>query len=440
MHAHGSLAAPVKTLPTRGSRRRIAAIGVAVLALGVSVGASAATADTTTPPSYVSSWLALSTGTTSSIALVDSAGTTTATQTLATSGTACALDQGAKNLLELTGTGSLGPGYSGSSIGVREKKSAAGTSCSAVDTSVGEALTLTRRSGVGGLLMASASLDINLKQSSQILATAKRGSATVGRYELRSGTSISTPAALPGGPVPAANVWLCNNPADSGPDSGTNNNCRWQISAPSWTSLTEDGVVFDSLELKAVTGSFSLQGGADGVVDDPANPTPAYFGADRDASLFELVEGTVACDEQVSLRTSALVPTSTWKRLGNLDGAACSAYPYSTSTGAQGSGAFARFTKPLDFETGSQAIWTTTFLIPGGTIPPVTIDLEEGAGPQTLLACPTSWYVDGVFQGPTSLPSEATACLVSVVKGKGGGSSKPVTFTVYVFGDAKLQW
>lgn len=442
MRARRSAPAPV-SVPRGGGRSapRLAAAGFAALALLIPVGSTAALAEPTVPPSdppsYVTSYLALNTGASDTVALVDAAGRTT--QTLG-SGSDCTMTQGGAGLVEFSGSGSLGPGLSAGRIGVRAKKNAAGTSCSAVDASAGESLTLSLRSGVGGLLAASASLDIDLKQNAQIVATARRGSTTVGRFELRSGSTITTPASLPGGPVPAANVWTCNNPSDSGPDSGTNNNCRWEISAPSWTGLTEDGVVFDSLTLTAVLGSFSLMGGADGAVDDPLYPMPGYFGDDQDASVLELVEGAISCEETVALRRSSTVPSSTWKRLGNIDGSACAAYPYSTSTGTDGTGSFARFTKPLNFETASQAIWTTTFLVPGGTIPPATMDLEEGLGPQPLLACDASWYDgSGVFQGPPAQPSIATACLISVVKGKGGGSSKPVTYTVYVYGDARLR-
>lgn len=417
--------------------------GLAALALLLSSGAVAATAaptvPPTAPPSYVTSYLALNTGASNTVALVSGSGRTT--QTLG-SGSDCAMTQGGAGLVEFSGTGSLGAGLSAARIGVRAKKNAAGTSCSAVDASAGESLTMSIKSGVGGLLAASASLDIDLKQNAQILATATRAGRPVpgGRFELRSGSTISTPSALPGGPVPAGNVWTCNNPSDSGPDSGTNNNCRWEISAPSWTGLTEDGVVFDSLTLTAVLGAFSVMGGADGAVDDPLYPMPGYFGDDQDASVLELVEGAISCDQTASLRTSTSVPSSSWKRLGNIDGSACAAYPYSTSTGRDGAGSFARFTKPLDFETKSQAIWTTTFLVPGGTILPATMDLEEGLGPQPLLDCEDSYYsASGVFVGPPTQPTVATACLISVVKGKGGGSSKPVTYTVYVYGDARLR-
>jgi hypothetical protein len=428
-------------------RRRVAVAGAVLLGLATSVGAAgpAAAEDPPTNPSYVTSWLALSTGPSNTVRLVDaSTGATTTTQTLTTS-TSCAMNQGGKALVEFTpSAGAQGVGLSAGSIGVREKKNAAGTSCSAVDFASKESLTLTLQGGVGGLVAASASLDINLKQSAQILATARKGGTAVGLYELRSGTTITAPQPVEGDPP--RTVFTCNNPADSGPDSGTSNNCRWEISAPSWTSLTEDGVVFDSLELKAYHGSFSLMGGADGVVDDPTDPMPAYFGSDQDASILELVDGTLFCQQIATLPVSPTVPKSEWKRLDNLDSSTCVAYPYSASTGVENGKSFAEFVKPLDFQPNSQALWVTTGVYTGSTIPTPTMDLDgisTDDGGLPLDPCDPTWYDDsGAFIGPESTDdvSSPFACLVSAEKGKGGGSTKTAVFSVYVFGDAKLGW
>lgn len=425
--------------------RRVAVAGVAALALAASLGAAgSASAVPTSPPSYVTSWLALSTGSSNTVRLVNaSSGATTTTQTLTTS-TSCAMNQGSKSLVEFTpSAGSQGVGLSAGSIGVREKKNAAGTSCSAVDTASGESLTLRLQGGVGGQVAAAASLDINLKQSARILATARLSTAPdkpPALFELQSGTSIGTT------PTAGAKVFTCNNPADSGPDSGTSNNCRWEISAPSWTSLAEDGVVFDSLELKALNGSFSLMGGADGFVDDPTDPMPTYFGGDQDASIFELVDGTVLCGQTVQLRTSDTVLKSEWTRKDNFGNTLCVAYPYASSSGVDSNGkSYVEIVKPTDFQADSQATWVTTGTYTGGTIPTPTMDLTgDEIGAFTLQACNAAWYdSSGVFTGPTTTsppPSNPYACLISVAKGKGGGSTKTAIYSVYVFGDARLGW
>ncbi len=142
---------------------------------------------------------------------------------------------------------------------------------------------------LGTLVAISASFDIDLKQSSRILATAtlstsrKLDPATSSCRAARASRANSHPWRL------ARRIFTCNTPADSGPDSGANNNCRWEISAPSWTRATadidtppiaEDGVQFDTLTSRRNRLLLAM-GGADGPVDDPAFALPSYLGADE---------------------------------------------------------------------------------------------------------------------------------------------------------------
>lgn len=467
MLTHGPASQPATTRPVRRRpRRRVAALAVAALALGAGAGSTSTASAATNPgPSYVKSWLALRTTVTGgSVNLVNADKTLARSQVLGT-GKACALTQGDGSLAVLTSSPSApGVGFSTGSIGVREKTTSSGTSCSAVDASKAESLTLKLGTGVNGLVAMSASLDIDLKQDARVLATASLSTApgaTPTYYELQSGSNIGQPALVPG-----ATVFTCNNPADSGPDSGVNNNCRWEISAPSWTrtkadgspGLAEDSAVFDTLVLEARAGSFSVMGGADGPVVDPDYPLPGYLGADSDpatndvsitsASIFELVDGAVSCGETVKLVGSI---ASSWKRLDNFGSTPqdpCKAFPYSTRTGTDSVGAFAEFTKPLDFQTRAQALWTTTFVVGGGAgtpPPPIRVYLDV-FGSTTQLAfdplpsCDPSYYdVNGVFQAPTSEPNGPTACLVSAVRGS-GKLSKSVTYTAYVYGDAGMRY
>ncbi len=396
------------------------------------------------------------------MALVNGDKTLARTQTLG-SGKACTLTQGDGSLAVLSSSPAApGVGISNGSIGVRERQTSAGTSCSAVDAAQSEKLILKLGTGVGKLVAISASLDVDLKQSSRILATATLStspSSPPAYFELQSGANIGATPLL----APTATVFTCNNPADSGPDSGTNNNCRWEISAPSWTRVSadvttppiaEDGVQFDTLTLEAKVGSFSLMGGADGPVDDPAFPLPSYLGADADpltpdvsvkgASIFELAEGSIGCGETATLSGNI---ASSWKRLGNLSQEACKPFPYSSRTGTDAQGAFAEFTKPLDFQTKAQALWTTTFVVGGGAgtlPPPIRVELDVFGSTtkivfDPLLACPAS-YSDssGAFVGPSSEPPTATACLVSAVRGL-GKLGKSATYTAYIFGDAGMR-
>jgi hypothetical protein len=442
-------------------RRRVAVAGVAALALGLgAAGSTIATAAPDTPgtaPTYVPAWLTLTTGATNQVQYVNPAKTgPIPTQTLrAFKG--CALNTTPSLLAITSDPASPGVGFSSGGLGVRESTTSAGTSCSAVDSVNGESLIL-KLGAVDGLVASSASLDIDLKQNARILATATRTKdevTTTNYFELQSGTNIGAQPAMPG-----AVVFTCNNASDSGSDNGINNNCRWEISAPSWTGLSEDGVVFDTLTLTALSGSFSLMGGADGYVDDPAAPLPGYFGASG-PSVFELVEGTVDCSEgsnTANLRSSSSVPKSTWKRWGNLTDQgtstdACTAYPYSGTTGINQLGQpFAQFNKPLDFEANAQAIWETTFTYSGNVadpipdtrpgLPKVYMDLDgDDTGEFELTWCDSSWTVSGVFVGPPNLSAVTNpyACLVSAVAGPKVGPSKSAIYTAYVYGDAQLR-
>ena len=440
-------------------RRRVAVAAAAALALGLSVGsAGPAGAAPTDPPSYVKSWLALDTGASNTVRLVNADKTLSGSPQVLSGGKACSLNEGGAGLLDFSSTpSSPGVGFSGGGIGVREKSTSSGTSCGAVDAAKAESLTLTLGNGVGSLVAMSASLDIDLKQSARIIARASLSTDPAGTppalFELQSGANIGAT------PTAGATVFTCNNPADSGPDSGANNNCRWEISAPSWTResvdpltppLGEDGVQFDTLTLTALAGSFSLMGGADGPVNDAAFPLPQYLGADGDpntndvsissASIFELVEGQLDCGETAALSGPV---ASSWTRLANYAGGDCEPFPYSSRSGTDADGVFAEFSKPLDYQTAAQALWTTTFVVgAGNTIPPIRVYLDQVDGPQLefspLTACPEEYWLNGTFVGPSSQPEAPTACLVDAVRGS-GKLNKSVTYTAYVYGDAVMR-
>jgi hypothetical protein len=445
-------------------RRRMAAAGVATLALALitgSAGSAVALDDPpTAPPSYAPSWLALTTSASSStVTLMPSAGSDPVPTQVLTERKGCELST-SPTLMGFTGDpalrrGATSAGMSNGRIGVRESTTASGTSCSAVDSG-GESLTLTLGSGVGGRVAASASLDLDLKGNTRIHAIATHGDGPATTFELRSGTAID-PAQPTGTAIDPAEptrgyIFNCvnNGSADSGSDNTTDNNCRWEISAPSWTSLAEDGVVFDTLELRALAGSFSLMGGAEGVVPGQLATTPPYLGA-AGASYFELVDGVLDCSEgknRATLSPTGPVPRSTWTRLGNLAtgnpvATGCAPYPYSATTGLDDQDRpYAQFNKPLDFEPNAQAIWETTFLYSGNAIPPVYMDLDgDDRGEFQLEPCQASWYTSGTFVGPLTSDGVPNpfACLISATKGKNIGSSKSAIYSVYVYGDATMR-
>jgi hypothetical protein len=133
--------------------------------------------------------------------------------------------------------------------------------------------------------------------------------------------------------------------------------------------------------------------------------------------------------------------------------AGCAPYPYSAGTESTSAGDFARFFKPLNYQTNAQAVWDTTFLYTGNTIPPVYMDLDgdtvlDGEGNPVprpefqLMPCDSTWYTNnGTFIGPPNSDGVPNpyACLISAVKGKKVGSSNSAIYSVYVYGDAVMR-
>lgn len=411
-------------------------------------------------------WLAVRTGTTSSVTLNTVTGQQGAAQPLAP-GASCGVNLGpaAGQLLTLRGStgGAMDPllaSYASGSIGVKEKKS--GTSCYQVGAP-SEALELGVGAGLRGalgqdVLISSAYLDVELKGSARILATARQGTTVVGTFELQSGVSVGLPQ------LASTTPFVCTGRADSGPDSGPSDNCRWPISTPSWLGA-DDGVYFDTLTLKAVVGSFSVEGGADGSIQPPAPLTTPS------ASILEVAPDTVSCGGATGTTLAVgAKPSVTIHRLDNVGPTPCSALPYELST-ADGS---ARFLKPLDVQPTAQFVWDVTSLFPSTTasstpgapdtgttvLPDIKIDYEtpDAAGASPLLRlgwCPGANAVDdpALFPGYTVAQVEALpdqddfigtqfACVISRTAKAVAGDPDQVSVRdlVYVYGDARMQF
>ena len=435
------------TTAVAGPRRRVVTVGLAVLALVAATGSAGASADTTAPPSYISSWLALSTGATNTVALVTPAGTTTRTQTLG-GGSNCAMTQGDQGLLAFSGTGSLGPGLNTGSIGVREKKNASGTSCSAVRRRE-------RREP-----------DPDAGERGQRRSSPPRPRST--STSSRAPRSWPPPSAAP--PRSAATSCAAaldhrrrhrcraapSRPRTSG--SATTRPTRARTAAPTTTAAGRSAPprgpgsprtasCFDSLTLTAVMGSFSLEGGADGFVDDPAYPMPAYFGADQDASILELVEGVdrLRRHRHPARRRSA----SSWKRLGNFGRRGVPPFPYSSRTGTDAGGASpsspSRSTsRPGPRPCGRRPSWSVAA---GTPCPPIRIELdvvrqhhEARCSTRCSPAPPRTSMPAGPSSGRLTEPtgSHRLPDLGSAWHGQARASRSPTR--VYVYGDAKMQW
>jgi hypothetical protein len=330
------------------------------------------------------------------------------------------------------------------SIGAAEKKS--GTSCSEVD-SPDETLTLALnpaqvKGHTGPMVASSASLDLDLKGSVQLLATASLRGQPAGTFELNgpgfTGTNIA-----------GATLFLCpaTTAADSGSDSGPNDNCRWPISDPSWLPDGGDDHYFDTLVITTLSGSFSLEGGADGVVE-PAPPAPFPAGS----SVFELAEqyeSVINCGETVEeLAIEAGEPNIKVTRLGEGSEADCDvSVPYTLSNFFQK----AQFLKPLDAALQAEFRVEITWTAPAGTGPAdldaTTIDFEEGEGEKPMAWCPAPAYdADGLLTGIAGTISDMSgldgtqfSCLATreaSVERLGGVDTVTADEQIYLLGDA----
>jgi hypothetical protein len=411
---------------------------------------------TTANPDYVSIGnLSLSTAATAgSITRFDESGDPVGTAQTLSPGRNCLLTTDG-SLLGITGN-FTGASFANGSIGVAEKKS--GQSCSQVGAP-NEVLTLTLNPSVKGwgnpAFIESAALDIEAKQSARIVATAWIGQEKVGDFELQSGATQGTPSEVGG-----AIVFPCNAAADSGPDSGASDNCRWPIE--------RNGLRFTSLTLEAKNGSFSLEGGADGPGTEP--------------SVFQLVQradGTLKCPTTTSTDgTESIVqaldgdkPEVRVRRIGNADASTCESLPY---TLAHGSG-LATFYKPLNIETRAQFIVSLIWRFPAqpyttipattktpayqkpapADLPATTIDFEVPGEPEAVAM---GWCVDPKFSTPDrleginnplsapdmepNLPETQHACIgtrvAKSVKGTDGKDYYEVSEQIYLLGDARF--
>ncbi|MDO8122572.1 hypothetical protein Q6346_14775 [Isoptericola sp. b490] len=406
-------------------RRRVGAGASAAILAAVGL-IAAAPAQATSPPPYVTSQLALRTGT-GAVAVYDTSGTPTGLSQSLLSDTACALTATGADLLGFTaepgGAGYVG--YRAGSIGVRESLTANGQSCAMVDAANGESLTVQLGGALTGYVFTAAALDIELKHDASVSATAWLGTSAVGTFTLTSGSSASGAT--------------CNALADSGPDAGTSDHCRWDIAGKDPAAP----MMFDRLTLTATAGSFSLDGGADGAV-----PVDTWAGfADPGLSSFFDLAPVLACGDSATLPSSGKVLTSTWKRYDDLaSSGTCTPYPYRATTGVTTAGApFAELVKPADSAT-AQAVWTTTFVVPAGKLPYPTLNF--GSGPVLLGDCPDGLYsggaIDSALVPSTDLdggvPGQQYGCVIDVAKTNAYAPTKAATYTVYVLGDVRLSF
>ena len=379
-----------------------ATAGALAISFGL-FGAGAITSAEATTSSPSSGDVVLSTGTTGQVTFQDASGVTL-TQNLTTKDkTQCDLATTDSSLISFlpAGIGALAgtavgyqPGTNGGSIGVETAKATSGTSCTQVNfgsTSSYEALTIKLN---GAALLASADkltftraqFDIEAKSNLVLEATFSLGGVPVsfttadGLTTAQSTTLYTGKSQLKTTPD-GVTQQNCNvtTSADSGPDSGSSDNCKWVVVPDS---------PFDTVTLTPKTGAFSLEGGGDWGTDAGSHRTLFH--------VLSNAEGELNCDTaRVATQPGAggTITNVGITRLvnGAIDPTtklpvACVALPYSLDTTA----GEATFHKPLTTgqETAQFAMKIDrTFATPSNPLDPVQVDWEDGGLPQNVPFC-----------------------------------------------------
>jgi len=392
-------------------RKRAAAAMVAALALAASAipaALPAAAAGTVNDPV---GQLVLQTG------AVDQVAYDGAVQSLSTTGT-CDLTSAGANLLQFQGYLGSTPkkvGFRDDSIGVIE--SSLTSLCNKVDTisfTSTETLELKLGSDLKNfagtpLLATGASLDVEVRSTygskAKIQATAQLAGATVGTFQLDQGSAE------------------CN--------VASNGNCQWVIAG--------DGLEFDTLLLKAVKGSFSLEGGSD------AGTSPTTF------DLVSKVDAVFDCDTANSLTEG----NATVTYVGNADNSVCEGFGVVLSAGDTQ----VQFKKPLDLDPEAQFIFDINWTLPApespaATLPTAKVDFEIGTGETDMGFCPEFLYSDGVLTGIsnpddlallTDFEPTLDGTQFACIDGVGGrqaevtGTSVNIVDKIFLIGDVRMR-
>jgi hypothetical protein len=288
-------------------------------------------------------------------------------------------------------------------IGVSAAGEGNGTPCGRVD-GPSQALTLGVSGSLAGKLISFAELDIEGKFNVTVVARALRGGTEVHSEKLETGTN-----------------------SDSGPDSADGDNYRWRI-APSKS--------FDTLILSVdpltPTGSFSLEGGADGTA-----PGPLGAALGTTDSLFQIGDftGVLDCGQTAPTVGGSGTPAATLARGQN---ASCEKIPYllrttkDNNTGAQS----VLLDKVLGNQNGANftltIVWAPERAINPPPLPATTIDYDgPGGNPPT----PVLWC-GGTTAAPVPVPGQAW-CLTSQQTTLVGGGKAQLKEGYLGFGDPR---
>jgi hypothetical protein len=413
-----------------------------VATVGV-VGLGAATvANATTPIEVAAGSVIISTGATDSIVYDadNNASTANVTQALGTSGK-CALTPLTGSLVTWgsTSTASGAPGYGSDSIGVSSGNKTSGTACSQINQDAGESLTLRfTGSALAGsfgasLRATSASLDIEVKSNALVVLQGldAAGAPVTGQvYKLYTGSSTSQ---NPNGPLAANSTNAdrnCTAQSDSGPDSGPNDNCRWDIDFTSPVS---------GIRITPQVGSTDLEGGGDFAVPSANRTTFAMV----DVADGEFCVGSTQT-ATFSGTGNPLIDSTSVTRLPDTNGNIEGCIPYTLRV----DGPSVSFRKPADTPLAQFLITVDRSISPpaANPVPALQIDWINPPEIDSIAWCPADLY--NPASNPQFDPTKATdmvpstttlefTCLYSSVQVLQDDGTINVTDKFYLVGDPK---
>ena len=189
---------------------------------------------------------------------------------------------GPSQLAVLTAAGGKGQvGVGSDSIGVFDGPK--GVACYRISADQGESIQFGLGSAAGDAMIDANAfyrleLDMEVKRDAEILLEVMIGNTAVAEYYLRSGGSV---VGGEGSSDAGASIFNCGARSDSGPDSGSLDNCRWIID--------ELGQAF---RITTLAGEASWEGGGDYGSDAYANNSLIY--------LTDAVIGALGCENNPS--------------------------------------------------------------------------------------------------------------------------------------------
>jgi hypothetical protein len=312
-------------------------------------------------------------------------------------------------------------GYHNQSLGIKTGGSK-GVPCSRIDSNEQLSINL-----VGVSPATAADFDLELKGDVHLVITASLGESLVGTFNVYSGSFVE-PGSTDDSTVPyevlADPDADCRGAADSGPDSGINDNCRVTI---------DPGVPFDNVTFKPMAGEVSLEGGGD-FGNDPAYETVFYLQTEQ-------WDGELACGQQVSTEPGSF-PEGTITRYDNVTTGVCEPKLYRLFSDSEEETITFELFDPAT--TPQQAWYQGELTLPGDLANPTTsVQLEIATDApnfltfETVPVCVDAPFLDAeeTVPNPSALPGDAEACVVSVFQNWEGNT----VWTVVFKGDPKFR-